>query len=69
MPHAISFAYAVLAGLLKRFVRFAVDTEQVSKAQEATLWETCLEEESVERRFGFGPGQLMSGPLIPLDDG
>jgi hypothetical protein len=69
LPHVISFAYAVLAGLVKRFVRFAMDTGQISQEEEAEIWETCLEKDSVARRFGLGPGQIMRGPPIPLDDG
>jgi hypothetical protein len=68
LPHVVSFAYAMLAGLIKRFVRFAVDTGQMTAAAEVALWEACLETETVPRRFGFGPGQLMRGPSIPLDE-
>lgn len=67
LPHVISFAYAVLAGLVKRFVRFAIDTQQITVQEGMNLWESCLEKETVARRFGFGPGQLMRGPPIPLD--
>lgn len=68
LPHVVSFSYAILAGLIKRFVRFAVDTGQVSADEVTELWKTCLEKDSVPRRFGFGPGQLMRGPTIPLGD-
>ena len=68
LPHVVSFAYAMLAGLVKRFVQFAVDTGQLSAEQEAALWQKCLEAETVPRRFGFGPGQLMRGPEVPLDE-
>lgn len=68
LPHVVSFAYAVLAGLIKRFVRFAVDTGQVTAEEHAALWEMCLEKDTVPRRFGFGPGQLRRGPSISLDD-
>lgn len=68
LPHVVSFAYAMLAGLIKRFVRFAVDTGQLSQAAETELWTVCLETETVPRRFGFGPGQLMRGPEVPLDE-
>lgn len=67
LPHVISFAYTVLAGLVKRFVRFATDTGQISAAEEKELWETSLEKESVARRFGFGPRQMMRGPPMQLD--
>lgn len=68
LPHVVSFSYALLAGLVKRFVRFSVDTGQVTKEEETDLWATCLEQETVPRRFGFGPGQLIRGPSIPIDD-
>ncbi|MBP6902659.1 MAG: hypothetical protein KBC73_21385 [Burkholderiaceae bacterium] len=68
LPHVISFAYAMLAGLIKRFVRFAVDTGQLTAAAEAALWEACLEPETAPRRFGVGPGQLMCGPEMPIDE-
>ena len=68
LPHVVSFAYAMLAGLIKRFVQFAVDTGQLSKELEVALWERCLEAETVPRRFGYGPGQLMRGPEMPLNE-
>ncbi len=68
LPHVVSFAYAMLAGLIKRFVRFAVDTEQLSEEQEINLWKTCLEAETVPRRFGFDPSQVMRGPEMPLNE-
>ncbi len=68
LPHVVSFSYAILAGLIKRFVRFAVDTEQVSAQDEIDLWATCLEKDTVERRFGVGPGQHRRGPSISLDE-
>ena len=68
LPHVVSFAYAMLAGLIKRFVQFSVDTGQLSKEHELALWEKCLEVETVSRRFGFGPGQVMRGPEMPLNE-
>lgn len=67
LPHVVSFSYAVIAMLIKRFVEFAIATEQISKDQADSLWTKCLESETVPRRFGSGPGQLMRGPLIELD--
>lgn len=68
LPHVVSFSYAILAGLIKRFARFAVDTGNVSIEEDAELWERCLEKDSAPRRFGFGPGQLVRGPNTPLDN-
>ena len=67
LPHVVSFSYAVIAMLIKRFVEFATATDQLSKDQADALWASCLEAETVPRRFGSGPGQLMRGPLIELD--
>lgn len=67
LPHVVSFSYAVIAMLIKRFVEFATATEQFSKDQAHALWAKCLEPETVPRRFGSGPGQLMRGPLIELN--
>lgn len=67
LPHVVSFSYAVIAMLIKRFVEFATATEQVSEEQAQALWAKCLESETVPRRFGSGSGQLMRGPLIELN--
>ena len=67
LPHVVSFSYAVIAMLIKRFVEFATATEQFSQDQARVLWAKCLEPETVPRRFGPGPGQLMRGPLIELN--
>ena len=67
LPHVVSFSYAVIAMLIKRFVEFATATEQISEEQAQVLWAKCLESESVPRRFGSGPGQRMRGPLIELN--
>lgn len=66
LPHVVSFSYAVIAMLIKRFVEFATATEQLSVAQAKELWAKCLEPETVPRRFGSGPGQLMRGPPIEI---
>lgn len=63
LPHVVSFLYAVIAMLIKRFVEFATATEQLSNDQACALWAKCLESETVPRRFGSGPDQLMRGPL------
>ena len=67
LPHVVSFLYSVIAMLIKRFVDFAIATEQVSEVQAQALWAKCLESETVPRRFGSGPGQLMRGPPIELN--
>ncbi len=67
LPHVVSFSYAVIAFLIKRFIEFATATEQLSDAQAKTLWAKCHEAETVPRRFGSGPGQLVRGPLIELN--
>lgn len=68
LPHVVSFAYAMLARLIKRFVRFSLDTGQITKQDEAELWSSCLEADEIPRRFGYGPGQRMRGPPMPLDE-
>lgn len=66
LPHVVSFAYAVIAMLIKRFIEFANVTERISDDQVQTLWNTCLEPDTVPRRFGSSPGQLMRGPLMEI---
>lgn len=67
LPHVVSFSYAVTAMLIKRFVEFAVMTEQLSENEASAVWEKCLETEAVPRRFGTGPGQLVRGPYVEVD--
>jgi len=67
LPHVVSFSYAVIAMLIKRFIEFSATTEQLSAIETKTLWTKCLEAEMVPRRFGPGPGQLRRGPLIELN--
>lgn len=67
LPHVISFSYAMLAGLIKRFVQFGLDTKQIDSTHEADLWNQSLETETVARRFGYGPGQLRRGPPMPIE--
>lgn len=66
LPHVVSFSYAIIAMLIKRFVDFASATDQLSHSQVNDLWAKCLEPETVARRFGLGPGQIMRGPLIEI---
>ena len=67
LPHVVSFSYAVTAMLIKRFLEFAVFTEQMSESESSAIWGMCLEAETVPRRFGTGPGQLVRGPLVEND--
>jgi len=64
LPHVISFSYAVLAALIKRFVKLVVHTKQITEKEAEVIWNECLEKESVPRRFGNGTGQLKRGPTI-----
>jgi len=68
LPHVVSFSYAILAGLIKRFVRYGVDTKQITSDEEVALWAETLEKETIPRRFGRGPGQIMRGPAVLLDE-
>lgn len=64
LPHIISFSYALLAALVKRFIDIAERTKQLEKYAIKNIWIESLEEETVPRRFGTGPGQIMRGPLM-----
>lgn len=66
LPHVISFSYAVIAMLIKRFVEFSIATGQLDIALADTIWKDCLEPETVRRRFGYGVGQLRRGPEIEI---
>jgi hypothetical protein len=67
LPHVISFSYSVIASLIKRFMVIAENSEQISTDQAAQIWEESLEKETVQRRFGTGPGQLMRGPPVEIE--
>ncbi|MFB2802635.1 hypothetical protein [Shewanella seohaensis] len=67
LPHVISFSYAVIAALIKRFITVAVSTDQLSIEQSSTIWSESLESETVSRRFGTGPGQIMRGPPVEFE--
>ena len=70
LPHIISFSYALLAALIKRFIDIAEQTKQIGKETIEGIWAESLEKETVPRRFGTGPGQIMRGPPseITLDE-
>jgi hypothetical protein len=70
LPHIISFCYALTAALIKRFVDIAERTKQIEIEAINRIWRESLEEETVPRRFGTGPGQIFRGPPmeIILDD-
>lgn len=73
LPHVISLSYAIIAALIKRFVTIAESTQQIDSAKILDIWSASLEEETVPRRFGPGPGQLLrSAPIefeLKLDEG
>jgi hypothetical protein len=67
LPHVISFSYAVIAALIKRFITVAENTEQLSSSEAESIWKNSLEKKTVPRRFGTGPGQIMRGPLMEIN--
>jgi len=56
LPQVISFSYAVIAMLINRFMEFAIITNQITQAEVENIWSSCLESDTVPRRFGSGPG-------------
>jgi len=72
LPHVISLSYAIIAALIKRFITIAENTQQIDAAKVRDIWSSSLEEETIPRRFGPGPGQLLrSAPIefeLKLDD-
>lgn len=56
LPHVLSFSYAIIAMLIKRFVVFATATEQLSEEEAQEVWAKCLESETVPRRFHVALG-------------
>lgn len=67
LPHVISFSYAVIAALIKRFITVAESTKQLSIEKSSRIWSESLESETVPRRFGTGPGQIMRGPPVEFE--
>jgi len=67
LPHVISFSYAAIAVLIKRFVDIAISTQELQETEAATMWGECLEKETVRRHFGTGPGQIMRGPPMEIE--
>lgn len=65
LPHVISFSYAVLGMLIRRFVDVAVTTGELSAEKASSLWEQALEAETTPRRFGAQTFRLSSP--VPLD--
>ena len=58
LPHVISFSYAIIAMLIKRFMEFAIITEQITQAQAENIWGNCLESETIPRQddiISFAP--------------
>jgi len=67
LPHVVSFSYAVIAALIKRFMVVAESTKSLNADRIKEIWEKSLEEEIAPRRFGRGPGQIMRGPPIEIE--
>jgi len=67
LPHVISFSYAAIAALIKRFVDVSLSTNQISISQVNNMWSVAMEKEIVKRRFGFEPGQIIRGEPIAID--
>jgi len=65
-PHIISFSYALIAALIKRFIDIAERTDQIDKHTIERVWKESLETETVPRRFGTGPGQSLRGPPMEI---
>jgi hypothetical protein len=66
LPHIVSFLYALLAASIKRFISIAEQTRQIDREDIESIWDECLEKETVPRRYGTGPGQIMRGPLMEI---
>jgi len=66
LPHIISFSYALIAALIKRFIDIAERTKQIDKQTVEMFWKESLEKETVPRWFGTGPGQILRGPPIEI---
>jgi hypothetical protein len=66
LPHIISFSYALIAALIKRFIDIAERTRQIDKQEIDRIWRESLEEETVPRRFGIAPGQILRGPPMEI---
>jgi hypothetical protein len=67
LPHVISLSYAMIAVLIKRFMAIAESTKQIDSAKVNEIWSSSLEKESVPRKFGFGPGQILRSAPIEFD--
>ncbi|MFJ2713515.1 hypothetical protein ACIOZM_21930 [Pseudomonas sp. NPDC087346] len=59
LPHVISLSYAIIAALIKRFIVIAEYTQQIEVEKVNDIWSASLEKETVQRRFGSGPEQLL----------
>lgn len=67
LPHVISLSYAIIAALIKRFIAIAETTQQIDSHKIRDIWLASLEEETVPRRFGPGPSQLLRGGAIEFE--
>lgn len=67
LPHVISLSYAIIAALIKRFVTIAENSQQIDSAKICDIWAASLERETVPRRFGPRPGQVLRSAPIAFD--
>lgn len=67
LPHVVSLSYAIIAALIKRFIAVSETTEQLSSENISIIWSESLENETVQRRFGTGPGQAVRSSPIEFD--
>jgi len=67
LPHVISLSYAIIAILVKRFITIAEYTQQIDSEKTRSIWSEALEQETVPRRFGPGPGQLLRSAPIEFE--
>ena len=67
LPHVVSLSYAIIAALIKRFIAVSETTEQLSPEKISMIWSESLEHETVQRRFGMGPGQVVRSSPIEID--
>ena len=67
MPHVISFSYAAIGALIKRFMMIAINTNEITVDESQKIWDQSLENETIPRRFGTGPGQMLRTPPIRLE--
>lgn len=67
LPHVISFSYAAIAALIKRFVDVSLSTNQISISQVNDMWSVAMEKETVKKRFGLEPWQIRRSKPITIN--